>query len=64
MVYNPLDRQAGKRLNVPLYYTGLAKKARVRERDGSQKVFKLRRDYSIELPVSIPARGVSWFVIE
>ena len=64
MVYNPLDREVKRTLNVPLYYTGLTRKAVVREREGSRRSFTLTRDYSIELPVAIPARGVSWFVIQ
>jgi hypothetical protein len=64
MIYNPLDREVRRTLNVPLYYTGLTKKAVVREQDGGRKTFTLGRDYSIELPVTIPARGASWFLIQ
>ena len=64
MVYNPLDHEVSKTLNVPLYYTGLTDKAKVRQQEGSQKDFILGRDYSIELPVTMPAHGVSWFVFE
>ena len=64
MVYNPLDREVQKTLRVPLYYTGLSETAAVRERGEAPKQFTLSRDYSIELPVSIPARGVSWFLIQ
>ena len=64
MVYNPLDRELKKKLKVPLYYTGLTEKATVRERGDAPQKFTLSRDYSIALPVAIPARGVSWFLIE
>ncbi len=64
MVYNPLSRDVLKTLRVPLYYTGKTMSARVSERDGAGKEFPLARDYTLELPVSVPARGVSWFVIE
>ncbi|MCX6926243.1 MAG: hypothetical protein NT154_24005, partial [Verrucomicrobia bacterium] len=64
MVYNPLERELQKTLTLPLYYTGLTDKAAVSERNGSARSFTLNRDYSIELPVMVPARGVTWFVFE
>ena len=64
MVYNPLDREVQKTLTVPLYYTGLKDRATVRERDGAPQSHTLGRDYAIELPVLVPAHGVTWFVIE
>ena len=64
MVYNPLERAVQKTLTLPLYYTSLTDKAAVRERDGSPQTLTLNRDYSVELPVTVPARGVTWFVFE
>ena len=64
MVYNPLEREVKKTLSIPLYYTGLTKKAVVIERDRSARAYTLEREYSIELPVRVPARGVTWFVIK
>jgi hypothetical protein len=64
MIYNPLEREVKKTLSVPLYYTGLKAKAAVCERDGRPKRYTLNRDYAIALPVTVPARGVTWFVIE
>lgn len=64
MVYNPLDREVKQTLTVPLYYTGLKDEAAVRERDGARHTVTLRRDYSVALPVTVPARGVTWLVIE
>ena len=63
MVYNPLEQAVTRTLRIPLYYTGLAAKARVSEQDGPARTFKLDRDYCIELPVKVPARGVTWFVV-
>ena len=51
-------------LRIPLYYTGKTAKASVSERDGPAKTYKLDRLYSIALPVTVPARGVTWFVVE
>ena len=64
MVYNPLEREVQKTLTLPLYYTGLTDKAAVTERNGSAQSLTLKRDYSVELPVTVSARGVTWFVFE
>jgi hypothetical protein len=53
-----------KALRIPLYYCGKSDTASVSERDGKSKIYKLDRDYSIELPVKVPARGVTWFLVE
>ena len=64
VVFNPLDRPVKKTLHVNLYYTGLAGKARVTEQRKRSQTFKLKRDYTIELPVEVHAQGMNWFVIE
>ena len=64
MVYNPLEQEVVRTLRIPLYYTGKTAKAVVRERDSSARTFKLDREYYIDLPVSVPTRGVTWFVVE
>ncbi len=63
MIYNPTDREIRQTLKVPLYYTGLTEKATVQHKENAPQVFDLSRDYNIELPVTVPARGVSWFLI-
>jgi len=37
--------------------------ATVRERDGAAKRYKLDRQYGIEVPVTIPAGGITWLTI-
>ncbi|MCK4294700.1 MAG: alpha-galactosidase [Planctomycetes bacterium] len=64
MVYNPLSRKVEKKLKLPLYYTGLTETARIREREGRSRKYKLDRGYNVTVPVSVEARGVTWFVIE
>jgi hypothetical protein len=64
MVYNPLGQDVKKTLSIPLYYTGIAKVASVSEQDGKAKTFTLDRSYTIELPVTVPAKGTTWFVIK
>jgi hypothetical protein len=64
MVYNPRPEEVSKTLTIPLYYTGLTDKAHVTDRAGVARDIVLARDYSIELPVTIPARSYGWYVFE
>ena len=64
MVYNPTPLPMKRTLQVPVYYTGLATTARIREQEGPAKSYTISRDYKVELPVTIPAGSYSWFVIE
>ncbi len=64
LVYNPTDAPISKKIRVNLYYTGLTDKAVVREKDESATNVSLKRDYTVELPVTVEANGMNWFVIE
>ena len=52
MAYNPLDRIVKQNLTINVYYTGLTKRASVSENGNKAKVFKINRNYEIDLPVS------------
>ena len=64
MVFNPTERGVTQTLRLPLYYTGLTGVASIRERDGAPREYRLARDYSVEVPVTVPARGATWLVIQ
>jgi len=64
MVYNPLPQEAKRTLRLPLYYTGLTETASIRESQAAPKTYHLDREFYVELPVTVPARGVTWFVVE
>jgi hypothetical protein len=64
VVFNPLSESVERMLRVNLYYTGLREKARVSAEGKAGKTYRLDRDYTIELPVKVPASGMSWYVIE
>ena len=64
MVYNPTTQVITKDLRLPLYYTGLTETARIREKEGPEREYRLDREYNARLRVSIPARSASWFVVE
>ncbi|HVX50315.1 MAG TPA: hypothetical protein VHB48_09155 [Chitinophagaceae bacterium] len=65
MLYNPLDRAITRNITLPLYYTGLANTARVREQEGSGHVYTINpHNNSITLSVTMPAKAYTWFTIE
>jgi hypothetical protein len=64
MVFNPTGKAIQRSIKVPLYYTGLTETASVRVKEGAASKYKLARDYSIEVPVTIPANSYTWLVIE
>lgn len=64
MFFNPTDKEITRTIDLPLYYTGLTKTAKIREGEGKSKKYKLKRNYTISLTINIPANGSTWFVIE
>ena len=63
-LYNPLAVAIKRTINVPLYYTGLEKKAVVKPFGKKGKTYRLSRDYSIDLEIEIEPKGYTWYVIE
>jgi len=64
MVFNPTDSEQATTLKLPLYYTGLTDKARIREKEGKPVEYKLDREYNVYLPVRLGPKGITWFVVE
>lgn len=64
MIYNPTDRRIETTLDLPLYYTGLTSKARIREQDGKPKTVPLDRDYHAGVPVKLAPKSITWITIE
>lgn len=64
MFYNPTSEVMKRRIKLPLYYTGLTETASIREQEGTPAKYRLGRDYTVELDVTIPANGYTWYVIE
>jgi len=64
MLYNPTNKTITRHIKLPLYYTGLTDRATVREKDGMAKVYKLNRDYSVDLDFTIPANDCTWFIVK
>ena len=63
MIYNPLDEPIQRRIRLPLYYTGLTKRAVIRREDGHSETLTLARDYSVQVTAEVPARGRIWLTV-
>lgn len=64
MLYNPTNQRITRKVKIPLYYTGLTTIAKVSERESPARVYKLNRDYTIDLQFTIAPDSYTWFVIE
>ena len=64
MFFNPTDKEMTRTIQLPLYYTGLGKTAKIREKESAAKTYTIDRQYHVNLTVKIPANGYTWFVIE
>ncbi len=64
MLYNPLKQSITRTVKIPLYYSGLTRTAKVREKQGTNKIYNLNRNYEIELTFTLGPQGYSWFAIE
>jgi hypothetical protein len=64
MVYNPLDVAVTRTLNLPLYYTGLAESALIREQEGQPRKYTLNHKFEANVTLTIPKQGATWLTIE
>ena len=64
MLYNPTRTAQQITLKLPLYYTGLSEIAKIREKEGEPKQYEIDRNYSVEIPIEMEAKSVSYLVIE
>jgi hypothetical protein len=65
VIYNPMDEPMVGNYTIDLYYTGLSTTAKVTERGaGAANMMALARDYSVQVPLNIAARNVTWFTFE
>ncbi len=57
LVFNPLKTDIEREITLPLYYTGLSTSAKVKVGDAKAANYKLARDYTIKVKVTIPAES-------
>ena len=64
MIYNPLEIEITKNIKVNLYYTGLSETAIITGQNGKSGNYKLDREFNVIIPVIIPARSQTYYVIK
>lgn len=64
MLYNPGATPLKQTIQLPLYYTGLTQKARIKFADGRTQTVTLNRDFSADVVVSIPVSSYTWLIVE
>ena len=64
IIFNPTENEIAKEIKLPLYYTGLEKTANISHEEGAAKTYTMDENRDLYLPVSIPANGYTWYVIE
>jgi hypothetical protein len=63
-VFNPTDREIVRDWTLPLYYTGLTTRARIREKDGPARDFALDRLFRVTIPMRLAPRSLTWFFVD
>lgn len=63
-IFNPTDKPIKKEITLPLYYTGLTKRASIVQADGSTKRYRLDKKQHIEISVEVPAGGFTWLIVK
>jgi hypothetical protein len=64
MLYNPTDHEITTTLKLPLYYTGLQRRARIREQEGALRDYRLDRQYQVGVPLKLGPLAITWLVVE
>lgn len=64
VVFNPLEEPVTRAVRVNLHYTGLSGRARVIHADGKRRSLHMGPDAVAEVPVTVPAGGMTWAVFE
>lgn len=64
MVFNPTLDPIDTLLQLPLYYTGLDDVVQVSEQEGPWQYYAIARDYHIDVPISLPPLGITWFLLK
>jgi len=64
MLYNPLEEDITRDIQVPLYYTGIHNKASVKGKDGKIGLYKLDGLNKINLTIHIPKHSYKWYIIQ
>ena len=63
LLFNPTDEIIKRKINIPMYYTGLKNSATIINESGNRILKKINANKDLEMEISIPAKGYTWFSI-
>jgi hypothetical protein len=63
LLFNPTDEIIKRKINFPMYYTGLKNSATIINESGNRILKKINANKDLEMEISIPAKGYTWFSI-
>ena len=64
MLYNPTLATQTAKLELPLYYSGEGDEVLIAREEGAFEAVSLARDYSVGVNVTLPPRGITYFVVK
>ncbi len=64
LFFNPTKKDIIRKIQLPMYYTGLKKNAMIREQEKTSISYCLDENLNVELEVKILANSYTWYVIE
>ncbi|MFV0506548.1 MAG: NPCBM/NEW2 domain-containing protein [Bacteroidales bacterium] len=64
MFFNPTSEDMEREIELPLYYTGLSKTAKISVMGEDAKTYELGRDYKVKMRIKIPANSYNWVLVE
>jgi hypothetical protein len=63
LLFNPTDGIIKRKINIPMYYTALKNSATIINESGDRIIKKINANNDLEMEISIPAKGYTWFSI-
>lgn len=63
MLFNPTEQTIEEEIKIPLYYTGLTNEVIVSEKDTDSMLYKMNRNFELNLNINIPPKSYTWYVV-
>jgi hypothetical protein len=69
LIFNPTEKPMTRDFHLPLYYSGVDKEVSISihtgyDDPGTAQIFELDRNYTVTVPVTVPAQGHIWLLIK
>jgi hypothetical protein len=64
MLFNPLKEKITRTIQIPLYYTGLNTFAKISEKEGAAKTYRLNRKYEATLTFTMGPESYTWWKVQ